>query len=237
MNAPFSSEQFFGVFARYNTAVWPAQLGLLALALVILAATVWGGRSSARVVYGGLALLWAWCGAVYHLVFFARINPMAYGFAALFLAQGALFGVAAARAGGESMVLGLDGRGIMGAGLLAYALLVYPLLGAALGQVYPAAPSFGLPCPLTIFTFGLLLLAAGRVSIHLLLIPLAWSAVGTMAALGWRVLEDLGLPVAALCGTAIVLIHNGRVRASAPGGTRAGVGETPAPPEGIRRLQ
>ncbi len=206
----------------------------------MLAVTVRGGRNSTRLVYGGLAVLWAWCGAIYHLAFFTRINPMAYGFGTLFLAQAALFGIAAARSGGEAMQLRGDGRGITGGVLIAYALLIYPLLGAALGQHYPAAPSFGLPCPLTIFTFGLLLLATGRVPVQLLLIPLAWSLLGVMAALNWGVLEDLGLPVAALCGATMVLVHNRKVRASAAGAAAGGghdtVGETPAHPEGIRRL-
>ncbi len=232
MNAPFSAREFFEVFARYNTAVWPAQIGLLALALALLTVIVRGGPSSARLVYGGLALLWAWCGAVYHLGYFAHLTPMAYGFGALFLVQAALFGRAALRADGEVMALGLDGRGLLGTTLVAYALFLYPLIGSALGQVYPATPSFGLPCPLTIFTFGVLTLAVGRVPVHLLGIPCAWALLGLSAALNFGVLEDLGLPVAALCGAAGVLAHNGRVRAAAP----PSVGETPAAPEGIRRL-
>ncbi len=211
---PFSARDFFDVFSRYNTGVWPAQIGLLALALALL------------------AVLWAWCGVVYHLVYFARLTPMAYVFGALFLVQAAAFGRTALRAGGEVMALGLDGRGLLGTTLIAYALFFYPLISTTLGQLYPATPSFGLPCPLTIFTFGVLTLAVGRVPGHLLVIPSAWALVGISAALNFGVLEDLGLPVAALCGVAAVLAHNGRVRAAAP----PRVGETPARPEGIRRL-
>ncbi|HEX9109016.1 MAG TPA: DUF6064 family protein [Longimicrobiales bacterium] len=84
--------------------------------------------------------------------------------------------------------------------------------------------------------YKLLVPATGRVAVHLLVVPLAWSVLGIVAALSWGVLEDLGLPVAGVCGTAIVLIHNGRMRAAAPGGAGTGVGETPARAEGIRRL-
>ncbi len=232
MSAPFSAREFLDVFSRYNTGVWPAQIGLLALALALLAIIVRGGSSSARLVYGGLAVLWAWCGSVYHLGFFARLTPMAYGFGVLFLAQAALFGRLAVRADGEVMALGLDGRGLLGTALVAYALFLYPLIGSSLGQLYPATPSFGLPCPLTIFTFGVLTLAVGRVPVHVLVIPCAWAVLGISAALNFGVLEDFGLPVAALCGAAAVLAHNGRVRAATP----PQVGETPAAPEGIRRL-
>ena len=34
MNLPFTAEQFFDVFRRYNESVWPAQLALNAIALI-----------------------------------------------------------------------------------------------------------------------------------------------------------------------------------------------------------
>ncbi len=229
---PFSALDFFEVFRRYNTGVWPTQIGLLALALALLVVVVRGQPGGARLVYGGLAVLWAWCGAVYHIVFFTRINPAAFAFGGLFLVQAGLFAWAAARADGESFAVALDGRGLLGSALIAYALLLYPLLGWAFGQHYPAAPSFGLPCPLTIFTFGVLPLAVGRVPVHLLVMPFAWALLAVSAAWSFGVMEDLALPVAALCGAAAVLLHNRRSGAALP----ADVGETPAPAEGIRRL-
>ena len=33
---PFTTEEFFAVFARYNTAIWPAQIGAVALHLKVL---------------------------------------------------------------------------------------------------------------------------------------------------------------------------------------------------------
>jgi hypothetical protein len=38
MNLPFTQQQFFDVFAAYNTAVWPAPyaLGALAIDMVVL---------------------------------------------------------------------------------------------------------------------------------------------------------------------------------------------------------
>jgi hypothetical protein len=44
------------------------------------------------------------------------------------------------------------------------ALAIYPLLNTAPGHSYPRAPTFGLtPCPLVVFTFGILgLRATGR---------------------------------------------------------------------------
>jgi hypothetical protein len=86
--------------------------------------------------------------------------------------------------------------GIAGAAMIAYALVVYPLLGYRLGHRYPAAPTFGVPCPTTILTLGLLAWAAPPRPWAVLAIPLAWSAVAVVAAVRLGVWEDLGLVVA-----------------------------------------
>jgi hypothetical protein len=50
---------------------------------------------------------------------------------------------------------------------------------------------FGIaPCPVTLFTFGLLLLARGPVAWWLLVIPVAWSLVGGSAAFLLHVPQD-----------------------------------------------
>ena len=72
----------------------------------------------------------------------------------------------------------------------------YPALGDALGHRYPAAPTFGLPCPTTIFTIGLLLWAAHRMPRAVLVIPIVWAVFGFQAAVFLGVREDLGLLVA-----------------------------------------
>ncbi|WP_339379209.1 DUF6064 family protein [aff. Roholtiella sp. LEGE 12411] len=33
---------------------------------------------------------------------------------------------------------------------------IYPLIGYSLERTFPSLPTFGIPCPTTIFTFGLL---------------------------------------------------------------------------------
>ena len=63
--------------------MWPAQwfLVLLGLAAVVLALAP--RRGSGVAVSAILGALWAWIAVAYHLAFFARISPAAYGFAAL----------------------------------------------------------------------------------------------------------------------------------------------------------
>jgi hypothetical protein len=72
-------------------------------------------------------------------------------------------------------------------------------------------PVFGVtPCPVTIFTFGLLLWTERPVPRLLLVIPFLWSLVGVSAAISLDRGEDLGLVVAALLGTALLLWRNHR---------------------------
>lgn len=200
---PFTQQEFFQVFARYNQAVWPAQAVLYVLAVAAVVLTLWGARYS-RYVAAISAFLWAWMALAYHAAFFRQINPAALVFAAVFLVQAGLFvwyGVVRARIAFTSSGL----RPRFGTALIIYALVVYPALGDLSGQHYPAMPTFGLPCPTTIFTIGLLLLAGRAVPWGLFVIPVLWSLVGTQAALALGVPEDFGLPVAGLIALVSIL--------------------------------
>ena len=199
MQLPFTTEQFLGVFRLYNLVVWPAQLLLYALALAAVALALRGGAHGGRIAAGVLAFLWLWSGVAYHLEFFAAISPAAYLFAALFVVEGVLLirlGVVGHRR--LTFAPRRDAHGVAGALLLLYALAGYPLLGYLLGHRWPATPTFGVPCPTTIFTLGLLLWAARPVPRALLAIPLLWAIVGSVAALRLGMTEDYGLTVAAV---------------------------------------
>jgi hypothetical protein len=201
MDIPFTTEQFLEVFARYNQAVWPMQV-LLYVGAFALLALAW--RTSGRWVLPLLAALWAWMGLVYHWGFFTAINPAAWVFGGLFLVQAVLLLMVGLGRAPPSFAIRNDRYGIAGAVLMTYALVVYPLLGRALGHVYPASPTFGLPCPTTIFTLGLFLWADGRLPLRLLVIPALWSVVGFSAALSLSITEDYGLLVAGLVATLMI---------------------------------
>jgi hypothetical protein len=201
---PFSVEEFFAVFADYNESIWPMQWVLLAIAIAIVALTMSRLAHKNRLIDFSLAFLWAWMGVAYHLIQFTRINPAAYVFSAAFVGQGALFvwhGVA-----GKPLAVsyrpGL--RTAAGTAMLAYALIAYPALNSFLGHVYPHRPTFGAPCPTTIFTLGLLTLARGRHQHTLSIIPLLWSLIGGSAAYLLGVWQDIGLLVTGLIATPLV---------------------------------
>lgn len=221
------------VFVQYNRAIYPLQVALLLVAAALVLLVVRSGPTRVRFVWAGLALLWAWCGAVFFITFMAPTMPVAFVFGAAFLLQAALFAVAAWTEAGRTVELKGDARGLTGAALIAYALMVYPLIATALGQHFPAQPTFGAPCPLTIFSFGLMVMVAGRTPIHLLVIPVLWTLMAYVPVFRWGIYEDIMLPVAGVVGVALILTRNARVARVEPAD---GVGETPAPMEGSHRL-
>ena len=227
MRIPFTVEQFLEVFRRYNEGVRPAQWLLLAAGVAAVVLAMRDGRGAARAAAAILAALWLWMAVAYHLAYFRAINPVAVAFAALFVAQALLLAwlgvwrgrlAFSGRAGARA-----DGAWTVGAVLVLYALVAYPALGYVLGHRYPAAPTFGVPCPTTIFTFGLLLWARPPVPRVLLVVPVLWSLLGVSAALQLGMQEDFGLVAAAALATLFVLAQH---RAHAPA---ARVSVPPAP--------
>jgi len=205
VHVPFSASEFLGLFRAYNHAVWPVQALLLALGLGASVAAFRQLPGTPRIVPLCLALLWAWTGAGYHLAFFRAINPLATLFGILCLIQAGLFLGYAFHPGELAFQATRSLPGLLGGLLLTYAFVVYPLLSRAFGHPYPASPTFGTPCPTTIATIGLLLWAQPRAPRRLLLLPIAWAAVGTLAAFQFGMFEDLGLTVAGLIAIACLL--------------------------------
>lgn len=208
---PFTETQFLDLFRAFNTAVWPVVV-ILWFASLALTARLVRARARSDVVWTFAAVLWVWSGIAYHAVFFTRINPAAWLFAALFLAQAVGFlwwGFARAPA---PLRWGRTPRHRVATGLMGYALL-YPALVALSGHILPRAPAFGVPCPTTLFTAGLLLGATPSVPRCLSVVPVLWAIIGGSAALLFGMTPDLMLFVA---GAALLvgLRHPKSVRAS-----------------------
>lgn len=205
MVLPFTTQQFFAVFASYNEAVWPAQVVLLALALAAMLAIALQRSWSDRLVSGILALLWLWLALAYHLAFFAAINPLAYVFAGLSAVGAAVFAWHGVFRQRLRFRFTSGTRGAAGAALVVYALVVYPLWSVYAGHGYPAMPTFGLPCPTTLFTIGLLAFAIPPYPRSVPIAPVVWALVGAQAAFLLGVLQDLGLLVAAAVGAFLIV--------------------------------
>ncbi len=216
MQLPFSTEQFFNVFRQYNETVWPTQIILLMLALVAVALVIFPRRWSGVAISAILAFLWAWLGLAYHLAFFASVNPLAYVFSAVSVAGGIVFiwqGVVRRRL---KFGMGRRARTLVGFVLVLFAVAVYPAWSIYAGHRYPALPTFGLPCPTTIFTLGMLAFLAPPHPRSPFLVPVLWCFVGSQAAFLLGVSQDLGLIVAGITG--IALLARSRAPASRSGG-------------------
>lgn len=219
MNPPFTLEQFLDVFRRYNEAVWPLPVVLIALAIVAAVAATSGGLRTSRLVSAILAVLWLWSGAAYHLVFFRDINPIATLFGIGFILQAVLFLWFGVVRGSLNFEVRSRWSGIVGGSIIAYSLVIYPLVGIPLGHRLPMSPTFGVPCPTTIFTFGMLIWARAPRSRAMMIIPSLWSIVAFFAAVQLGMWEDLGLTASACVAIAATFwpMRTKRVHASTSG--------------------
>jgi hypothetical protein len=216
MKTPFTAEQFFEVFRNYNESVFPLQLLFYLGSAFIIIETLKPTAKSNKIISGILGIFWLWMGVVYHLIYFSSINKAAYMFGALFILQGILFIAFGVLSNKLSFKFQSGVYSITGLILMAFALVVYPILGYVLGHRYPSSPSFGLPCPTTIFTFGVLLLTDKKIPATILPIPLIWSLIGFTAAFQFGVLEDLGLLIAGLLTTSMLFIRNRKAKETLP---------------------
>lgn len=179
MILPFNAEQFLAVFTAYNVAIWPVQPVAYGLGLLALLALMLRPPRGDRVILVVLAAMWAWNGFAYHFAFFSSINVAAFGFAFLFVFQAVLFAYHAWNLNDLKFEARGNWRSMIAFSLVIYAMLIYQVLGIIAGHRLMSGPLFGVaPCPTTIFTIGLLLLADGRLVRRLAVIPVLWAVVG-----------------------------------------------------------
>jgi Family of unknown function (DUF6064) len=209
MQLPFTKEQFFNLFVAYNQALWPAVIALWVASVVVSLLLLASRRPSDRWISGLLALHWAWSALAYHLAFFTRINPAAWIFATLFLVQAALFAWVGVVQRRLSFVPSRT-RWAMVAWLFVTYALAYPAITAVQHHSLWRIPTFGVPCPTTIFTAGFLMLATPRWR-WLAIVPVTWSVVAGSAAFLLDVPADYALPIAGLA-LAIFSTQGNKVR-------------------------
>jgi hypothetical protein len=197
---PFTAEQFFELFTDYNQVLWPV-IALLWFSSAVAAWWLFSRRGShSRWIAALLVAHWLWSAIAYHAVFFTRINGAAWIFAALFLTQAVmLFHAGVVRHRLEFA----SSTGIRA--WVAWLLIVYSLIYPAINVVdhgsVVSIPTFGVPCPTTIFTAGLLM-HSKRPVWRLAVIPVIWSVIGGSAAFLLGVRADYALPLA---GVALAL--------------------------------
>ena len=172
MELPFAQDDFFSVFARYNTAVWSLILAFYVLGAACVALLFRPSRFATLFISLTLAAMWLVNGAGYHWTFFRAINPAAALFAAVFVLQAGLLVFMPLRSRRLRFAVRRDARSAVGLLLALFATVIYPLWGWLAGHVWPGMPAFGVaPCPTTIFTIGMLLMGSWQVVRWLLILP------------------------------------------------------------------
>lgn len=206
MNLPFTVDQFIGIFRDYNLSIWPMQVVMYVLAGAAVILTLKRFKHADRIISSVLAIIWVWNGLMYQIMYFASINKAAYLFGVFFMLQGMIFlwyGVIKEEieySSGEKLYQ------IVGNLFVVYAAVFYPLIGSLLGHGYPRIPLLGVaPCPTTIFTLGLILLAKDTVPLRVLWIPFFWALVGFNASWALGIREDIGLLVAGLVSAIMII--------------------------------
>ncbi len=208
---PFSRDVFLRLFEIYNAAIWPAQIVAYALCAIALLLALRPARASGRIIAFLLAAAWIWNGVAYQMLHFATINWAAWPFGFFFVVEGLLLFAAGMKRAPLAFRFAGDAAGWTGLALNAYAMVAYPVIGLLDGEPLHRLALVGVaPCPTTLFTFGMLLLAEQRVPMHLLVLPVLWSLIA--GAAGWliHIPQDLALPVAALL-TVVLLARRGQV--------------------------
>ena len=202
------------MFKNYNESVFPAQIIFNLMALLGILLLFKRQKNNDKIISAILSFLWLWIGIVYHLLFFSKINTAAYGFGILFIIQGIIFFYFGVLKDQLSFTYRKDIYSFIGFIFLLYALIIYPILGHISGHQYPYSPTFGLPCPTTIYTFGFLMFLKNKISIKILIIPFLWSLLGFSAAVQLSVYEDFGLLIAGILASSLLIIRNKKISTS-----------------------
>ncbi len=211
MKMPFTAEQFFQVFGIYNTAIFPMQLIFFILCFAALY-LLYRNAAYSGIVSAILGFFWVWMGLIYHLMFFAAINPAANIFGILFIIQGTVFLYSGVIKKNLVFAYRTDAYGAAGWIIILYGLVFYPVIGHFAGHQYPYAPELGAPCPTTIFTFGIFLFTT-KISRWIIVIPFVWAIIGFFAAVNLGVIQDFGLIIAGLISVLLITYRDAKTKA------------------------
>jgi hypothetical protein len=205
MKLPFTTEQFFNVIEKYNLTMFPIQLIILLFSIVCLFLLHSKLSSKDKLIGIYLGVLWIWIGVAYHLTFFTAINKAAFLFGGIFILQGLLILFYSFIKNRLVFTFTLQIKDYLGYFFILYGLILYPIISYLVEGSFEKTIIMGLPCPSTIFTFGLFMLTNNKFPKSLLIIPSLWAIVGLSAAINIGVFQDLMILIAAITADIILI--------------------------------
>jgi len=214
-------DDFFNTLQSYNEAFWPMIIITFLLGAVVTYLAAGKHRSSGKAISAIMSVLWIWSGLVFFIIYFGPMDAEFLGLVlpgvwyvggVLFLIQGVLFLLLGVAKPSLSFKVGEDWRSAVGAVIVTYAMVIYPVIGFLTGYEFPRYPVFGIaPCPLTIFTLGLLQWSDRKLPIAITVIPFIWGLMGIMPVLALNVWADVGEILSAVIGFPLVLHRNSKL--------------------------
>ncbi len=200
----FSPRTYYRLFELYNIAIWPAQLGGVAIGIAVVALLIGNSRHRDSIIAGLLAMCWLWTAWAFHYHRYAQINWVAPWFAAAFAFEALLLIVFGVLARHIALPRPRGGSFWIATSLVGISVLGYPLLAPLAGRPWTTAEIFGIaPDPTAIATAAVLALVPGRTRGPLLIVPLLWCAVS--AATLWAMGSRQAIVVAATALLALVV--------------------------------
>jgi len=205
MKTPITTEQFFSVFEKYNSAIFPIQIILILLSILALIAIGTTIRQKDKFVAGILGVIWIWSGIVYHWAFFSHINILALGYGVVFILQGLFLAWEGVVLYNLKFVFRMTIQAFLGYFFILYGLIIYPVVDYMIEPNLSQTISVGLPSPTIILTFGFLLLCDKKVSKYLLIIPSIWAIIGIFGVIKLGVYQDSMMLIAAIIADVLIL--------------------------------
>ena len=207
----FSIEEFLLVLESYNLAIWPFQGFAYILVIMALIFALKPTNYSLRILLAILSFFWLFTGILFCFSYWAPYHIFGYIFGICCVLQGLMFLYSIIR---SDITIGFPDTDYTLIGILfvLYAIIGYQIFSYYLGHIYPKYFSVGLvPCPTTIFTFGILLMINKKIPIKYFIIPLMVSLGGFLAALK-GIYEDVGLVIVGILGTILMILRDSQIK-------------------------
>lgn len=171
----FSPDVYFRLFELHNEALWPLQVPVFVVCLLVASLLVNATQESLRASLTVFGVFWLWMAWSFFAQRYNTINWMAAYVAPLVALQGvALIGGALVWRN-PLQAKGLPAARYVTLGLYVVVLLGYPLLGMWSGRPWQGAELVGIaPDPSAVATLAILAMTRGGLKWLLMVIPVGW---------------------------------------------------------------
>ena len=206
----FSIEEFLLVLENYNLAIWPFQIFAYIFIVLVIFFSIKPTNYSSKIVLAILSFFWLFTGIVFCFLYWAPSHIFGYIFGIFCVLQGIMFLYSIIK---SNIKIGSQDitYTVIGILFVLYSIIGYQIFGYYLGHIYPKFFAVGLvPCPTTIFTFGIFLIFNIKIPIKYFFIPLTISLGGFLAAYK-GIYEDIGLIIVGILGTILIILRNTQI--------------------------